>query len=140
MPYFLDFDADAPTSETRRVAERLAAVLCGQADGAGLFDHTKLWVQGDYWWSGDIDGAQAGKIQARFHACLQGGKDRLKHEVRSIIADGNRAAIEMVLSGIWHDDRAFRKDIHIAIDVAEGRIVNYREYGFDNSFFALERE
>ena len=46
----------------------------------------------------------------------------------------------MVLSGVWHDGRDFSKEIHIAIDVEEGRIVSYREYGFDTAFFALEKE
>jgi ketosteroid isomerase-like protein len=140
MPHCLPYQANASTPATRAVAERLAAALSGDADGMDLFNGTHLWVQGSYWWSGDINAEQAGHIQARFYACIQGGPSGLKHDTRSIIADGNKAAIEMRLSGTWYDGRDFAKDIHIAIDVVEGRIVNYREYGFDDVFFALEAD
>jgi ketosteroid isomerase-like protein len=140
MPHFLPHKPNALTAETRAVAERLAAALSGDADGTDLFNGTHLWVQGSAWWSGDIDAEQAGRIQARFHACIQSGAAGLKHETRSIIADGNKASIEMRLSGTWYDGREFAKDIHIAIDVLENQIINYREYGFDDTFFALEAE
>ncbi|WBX84172.1 nuclear transport factor 2 family protein [Sphingosinicella microcystinivorans] len=136
----LPYDPAASTAETRAVAEKLVAVLQGEGEGFNLFDGTAIWVAGSYWWSGMLDPDKAARVQTHFHRCLQGGADGLTNSLRSIIADGNKAAIEMLMHGIWKDGRTFTKDIHIAIDVADGHIVNYREYGFDDAFFALEAE
>ena len=133
-------DSAASTAETRAAAEALAAALRGEGDGTDLFEDASIWVAGSYWWSGDLQPDKAARVQAQFHRCLSGGADGLTSEIHSILADGNKAAIEMRLSGIWKDGRPFTKDLHIAIDVSGGQIVSYREYGFDDAFFALEVE
>ena len=140
MTDYLPHRADASTEETRAVAERMVAALCGHGSSEGLFDGMALWVAGSSWWSGDLSPERAASVQAQFHRCLRGGKDGLAHDVHSIIADGNKAAVEMRISGTWYDGRHFSKDLHVAIDVEGGRIVSYREYGFDDAFFALEPE
>lgn len=140
MPLRLAHRRDAATEQTRAVAEHMVAALAGEVSAEGLFDGMALWVAGSSWWSGDLAPEQATRIQAQFHRCLKGGKAGLRREVHAILADGNKAAIEMRIYGIWYDGRPFEKDLHIAIDVADGRIVSYREYGFDDAFFALEAE
>ena len=134
-------DPTVSTEETRKVAERLAASLSSLSEGGGeaIFSpDVRLWVSGDYWWSGELDAAQAGQVQGLFHQRLVPGT--LQKEVRSIIAEHNRAALELRLTGQWHDGRDYASDLHVAIDVRDGKIVGYREYSCDTRFFALEPE
>lgn len=138
MPMILPHETGAQTAQTRQIAQQMVAALCGEGSSEGLFDDMALWVAGSYWWSGDLSPEQAATIQSQFHRCLVGGREGLSHDVHAIIADGNKAAVEMRISGTWKDGRHFTKDLHVAIDVKDGRIVSYREYGFDDAFFALE--
>lgn len=138
MPEILSHDPMASTERTRQAAHALVAALTGAGGSDDRFDGMSLWVAGSSWWSGDLTPEKAARVQEQFHRCLKGGRAGLSHEVHSIIADGNKAAIEMRIYGEWHDGRQFSKDLHIALDILEGNIVSYREYGFDDSFFAKE--
>lgn len=136
--HVMPLDPTADTAETRRVAEQLAGNLASLSQGAAdiFAPDLKLWVSGDYWWSGEMDGARAAFVQGLFHKRLEPGS--LRKEVRSIIAEHNKAALELRLTGRWHDGRDYASDLHVAIDVQNGKITHYREYSCDTRFFALE--
>lgn len=100
----------------------------------------EIWLSGNYWWSGSVSLDEAVRIQTHFHSCFVAGADGIRYNVRSIIADGERAAAEFEMSGEWHDGRFYTETIHAAFQIRAGQIAGYRQYGFDVDFFAREQD
>jgi len=98
-----------------------------------------VWVLGDFWWSGMHDLADMAVIRDAWVGGLKDGGADFSVELLSVLADGNRASVETRITATWADGRPYESLCHLALDVADGKVVGYREY-FDTAYEATFRQ
>lgn len=74
---------------------------------------------------GELNKPQIAKVFRRMTALLEDG---LRMQVKSIIAEGDMAAVEVVSHGVLKNGRHYNNEYHIRIQVRDGLICAAREY------------
>lgn len=74
---------------------------------------------------GELSKPQIAKVFRRMNALLEDG---LRMQVKSIIAEGDVAAVEVVSHGQLKNGRHYNNEYHIRIQVRDGLICSVREY------------
>ena len=68
------------------------------------------------------------KIGKLFHRMLDGLTGGLRMTVKSLIAEGDRVAAEVISSGDLKNGRLYRQEYHFLIEFRDGKICAVREY------------
>ncbi|MEV6657261.1 nuclear transport factor 2 family protein [Nocardia fluminea] len=95
----------------------------------------RQWVAGDFWWSGFHTLEEAKAVRDAWFSGLKDDGADFKFELLSVLADGNRASVENRITATWKDGQPYESLCHIGLDVADGKVIGYREY-FDTAYEA----
>lgn len=99
---------------------KLVEARQGDDAAAMIADNAVWWVQG----LGTVGKAEV--LQA--HAGIYQLTDRTTFEIGDRISEGNRTAVEVLVTYHFKDGRVVENPMHIAFTFAEDRIVAVREY------------
>ena len=68
------------------------------------------------------------KIERLFHRMLEGLQAGLKMSVTSMIAEGDKVAVEALSEGDLRNGRRYRQEYHFLLEFRDGKISAVREY------------
>lgn len=97
------------------------------------------WSIGDFWWSGIKTDEEAQVVRNAWVGNLKDGGADFKVDVLSLLADGNRASVEIKITATWHDGTPYESLCAYGLDLIDGKLVMFREY-FDTAYESRFRQ
>jgi ketosteroid isomerase-like protein len=119
------------TEHNKAVAHQFfARFTTGDIDGAlnTMTDDATWWIPGKKERSPSAGLYAKDKIERLFNRMAQALKAGLEMTVKSCIAEGDRAALEVVSSGDLKNGRLYRQEYHMLMHFRDGKISAVREY------------
>ncbi len=95
---------------------------------ATMTDDSTWWIPGKKERSPSAGVYPKERIGRLFHRMLAALKTGLEMKVISCIAEGDRAALEVVSTGDLKNGRQYRQEYHMLLTFRDGKIASVREY------------
>ena len=120
-------DGDDRTSASRAVVEQyIARLVAGGNDANELIaEEAEWWVAGNWQGSGSFRKAEVASIAEASAAWFDAP---LRFSIRSMIADGDKVAVELRSDGRFRTGEPYANDYVMIYQVRGGKIVSVREY------------
>lgn len=112
----------------------------GDLDGAlaSMTDDATWWIAGKPELMGAVAGLKTRKqIDRLLHGMIGQLKNGLKMTVKSMIAEGDKVAVEVESLGELQNGRTYNQEYHILLTIRDGKISEVREYLDTQHVFAV---